>query len=68
MKRMISIWFFIGCLLGTYGVLILAAGIRSFYTPPTQGEAVQQLHLPIWWGIFMTALGIGYAVRFRPQR
>jgi hypothetical protein len=27
-KSMISIWFFVGCLLIVYGVLILVAGIR----------------------------------------
>jgi hypothetical protein len=67
MKRMISIWFFVGCLLSVYGVFILAAGIRSVSALPAPGEAMQQLHLPIWWGIFMTALGTGYVARFRPR-
>jgi hypothetical protein len=68
MKRLLSVWFFIGCLLTPYGLLILYAGVRSFSSLSTQGEVMQQLHLPIWWGIFMTALGIAYVVRFRPRR
>jgi hypothetical protein len=67
-KGLLSVWFFIGCLLTLYGILILYAGARSFSAPPGQGEAMQQLHLPIWWGIFMTALGVFYLIHFRPRR
>jgi hypothetical protein len=67
MKRMISIWFFVGGLLTVYGFLIFFAGVRSFSEPSTQGESMQQLHLPIWWGIFMAIFGIAYLVRFRPK-
>jgi hypothetical protein len=68
MKHMISIWFFIGCLLTIYGLLIFYAGLRGFSDVSAQGEALQQLHLPLWWGIVMTGLGIAYLVHFRPRR
>jgi hypothetical protein len=64
---MISIWFFVGCLLTAYGFLIFFAGVRSYAMPPTSTESMQQLHLPIWWGIGLTILGITYLVRFRPK-
>ncbi len=68
MKRMIPIWFFVGCLLAAYGVLILFAGIRDFSHPPGGFEAMQHLHLPIWWGIFMMTLGLAWVVHFRPRQ
>jgi hypothetical protein len=66
MKQMISIWFFIGCLLTIYGLLIFYAGIQALSKTAVQVPSVH-LHLPIWWGIFMTALGVTYVVRFRPR-
>jgi hypothetical protein len=68
MKQMISIWFFIGCLLTIYGLLILYAGVQTFAGGSAQGGAVQGLHLSLWWGIGMTIVGAGYAVHFRPRR
>jgi hypothetical protein len=67
MKQMISIWFFIGCLLTLYGLLILYAGVQTFLEVSAQGGAVQGLHLPLWWGIGMTILGSAYVVHFRPR-
>jgi hypothetical protein len=66
-KRLISVWFFIGCLLTVYGLLILSAGISSFSQESAQ-HAMQRLHLPVWWGFVMTAMGVAYAVHFRPRR
>jgi heme/copper-type cytochrome/quinol oxidase subunit 3 len=68
MKQMISIWFFIGCLLMIYGLLILYAGVQAFAEVPVHGGAEQGLHLSLWWGIGMTLLGSGYVVHFRPRR
>jgi hypothetical protein len=68
MKRMISIWFFVGCLLAVYGLLIFSAGIRSYSKHSSEIEVVQVLHLPVWWGIFMTILGVTYILRFCPGR
>jgi hypothetical protein len=67
MKHLVSVWFFIGCLLTVYGLLILYAGLRSFSASFGE-ETMRQLHLPIWWGIFMTALGMFYVIHFRPRR
>lgn len=68
MKQMISIWFFIGCLLTIYGLLILYAGIQTFSKVSVQAGAVQGLHLSFWWGIGMTILGSTYVLHFRPRR
>lgn len=67
-KKMISIWFFIGCLLACYGALILAAGLWGVSQSAGPNVAMQNLHLQVWWGIALLLIGAFYAVRFRPQR
>jgi integral membrane sensor domain MASE1 len=67
MKRMIPIWFFIGCLLSIYGTLILAAGIRNFSSGAVSGIAMRGLHLQLWWGGALLILGLVYVIRFWPR-
>ena len=64
--KMISIWFFVGCLLTAYGALILFAGITD------RGDsgreiAMSHLHAQIWWGIGLLLIGLTYVGRFRPR-
>lgn len=66
-KSMISIWFFVGCLLLVYGGLILAAGIRNYSAVSTPDVVMQNLHLQIWWGIGLLILGTVYTIRFFPR-
>jgi len=65
-RRTIAIWFFIGVLLAVYGVLILGAGIYGLFVPPE--VAKPELHLGIWWGALLLAIGALYSIRFRPGR
>jgi hypothetical protein len=67
-KNSISIWFFIGSLLGIYGVLILGAGLYELVSPPDRPVVLGQLHAGIWWGVLLVALGVLYAVKFRPGK
>jgi hypothetical protein len=67
-KHFISIWFFIGCLLAFYGLLIFGAGVYGISNPPAQKVVLHELHPGIWWGGLMLALGLVYAVKFRPGR
>ena len=60
----IPIWFFIGCLLLIYGVLILGA---SLFNPDPPGVVLANLHAGIWWGALLIALGGFYAIKFRPK-
>jgi hypothetical protein len=64
----ISIWFFIGVLLTIYGAMILGYGLYELATGTTANVILANLHAPVWWGAIMLALGIFYAVRFRPSR
>jgi hypothetical protein len=74
-KHFISIWFFIGLLLGVYGVLILGSGIYELMVPPpvvTQGpielNVAANLHAALWWGALLLILGLVYTVNFRPGK
>jgi len=65
---MISIWYFIGLLILVYGVLITAAGIAEWVSPPAQLPELANLHAAVWWGGIMIVLGTVYAIVFRPGR
>ena len=74
-KHFISIWFFIGLLLGVYGVLILGSGIYELISPPVleaQGgierNVMANLHMAVWWGALLLVLGVVYVVNFRPGK
>lgn len=74
-RHVISIWFFIGLLLATYGVLILGAGIYDVMYPPAQApqgeiarDVLANLHAGVWWGALLVVLGIFYVVHFRPGK
>ncbi len=66
-KGLISIWFFIGVLLLTYGIIILAAGIYHLYVPPEHPVVLAELHAPVWWGGFLVLIGAFYTYRFFPK-
>ena len=62
---MLPIWFFIGCLLAIYGVLILVEGVRGYAHPPAS-IVLSELHLQLWWGGVLLILGLFWMLRFRP--
>jgi len=63
-RHFIPIWFFIGCLLLIYGVLILGA---SVFGADTSGTVLANLHAGIWWGILLIGLGGFYTFKFWPK-
>jgi len=64
----ISVWFFIGLLLATYGALILAAGLVALWRPPQPPVVLANLHFGIWWGAILLVAGLVWVVAFRPKR
>jgi hypothetical protein len=68
MPKHISIWFFTGALLLIYGILILATGIWSISHPPEHPVVLANLHIDIWWGVFLTLIGILYCWKFAPGK
>ena len=66
--EMIPIWFFIGCLLAFYGLLIMGAGIYQIFYPPEHKLALHHLHPGVWWGGFMILFGLFYIIKFKPKK
>jgi hypothetical protein len=64
----ISIWFFIGVLLLSYGVLILGYGIYEALVGPLAAVELATLHTPIWWGAILLAAGLLYVIKFNPAK
>jgi hypothetical protein len=64
----ISIWFFIGVLLGVYGAMIMGYGLFELATGHIANVVLANLHAPVWWGGLMLLLGLFYVLRFRPGR
>jgi hypothetical protein len=62
---MIPVWFFVGALLGIYGVLILASGISEWSNPPA--TVLAELHAPVWWGAILTIVGAIYTTVHWPR-
>ena len=74
-KHFIPIWFFIGLLLGVYGVLILGSGIYELLLPAAvdarnsvETNIMANLHAAIWWGALLLVLGLVYSIHFRPGK
>jgi hypothetical protein len=64
--HIIPVWFFVGLLLLTYGVLILGTGIVQFSAPPP--TVLSELHAPVWWGAVLILIGGIYVYFFRPKK
>ncbi len=67
-QRLISIWFFIGILLGIYGILILASGINDLLHPYAYTVRLAYLHADIWWGALLIILALIYIIKFAPKK
>jgi hypothetical protein len=67
-EHQVPLWFFIGGILLVYGVLIAGSGVFDWIQPPPEAErvALWDLHADLWWGLFMTAVGLFYCIRFNP--
>ncbi len=62
---MIPVWFFVGLLLGIYGVLILVSGIVEWSHP--SATVLAELHASVWWGALLTAVGGIYTAVYWPR-
>ena len=68
-QRQVPIWFFVGCLLLAYGIIIAATGAVHLFVPPANtGLALQKLHADLWWGIVLIVLGGFYTLHYSPWK
>jgi hypothetical protein len=64
-EKLLPVWFFVGLLLGVYGILIFASGLAEWSNPPN--TVLAELHAPVWWGALLAVVGGIYTVAFRPR-
>jgi hypothetical protein len=69
-KKQIPIWFFIGCVLALYGVIIFASGIYQWINPPPPDKMVKlwKYHADVWWSALMVIFGLVYVIKFWPLK
>ena len=67
-EHQIPIWFFIGGILGIYGVLILGSGLSGLVWPPEHQVKLAYLHPDIWWGALLAIVGALYVLKYWPWR
>ena len=58
---MVSIWFWVGLVLGVYGLIVTATGIYYIFEPDTL-TITGHLNPNLWWGAIMTAAGLVFLV------
>ncbi len=56
-KQMKPIWFFVGLMLLTIGIIVVLAGIDHIISPRAQQTVLQELHPNLWWGGIMVVVG-----------
>jgi hypothetical protein len=57
-----SIWYFVGILLTIMGAIITVSGFYALAHPPAAEKVLSQFHPDLWWGLFMLAFGIVFAM------
>ncbi|HEX5430399.1 MAG TPA: hypothetical protein VFW83_00425 [Bryobacteraceae bacterium] len=65
-NSLIPVWFFVGLLIGIYGLLICASGLAEWSHPAN--TVLAGLHAPVWWGGVLAIAGAAYAIAFRPGK
>jgi len=65
-KHVIPVWFFVGVLLLTYGILIFASGLMDYSTP--SNTVLAELNAPVWWGAVLAVVGAIYTIVHWPGR
>jgi hypothetical protein len=68
-KKLISIWFIIGCLLFLFGIIIFSANVVDYFEPYSGSVTVlKELHAGIWWGLLLIVIGLVYTIGFNPWK
>lgn len=62
----LGVWFFVGALSLTYGVVLLAYGAWAWSAHREAATVLNTLHPTFWWGLLLTLFGSFFTVRHRP--
>ena len=64
----LSIWFFVGIMMLSYGIVLLPYGAWAWFSNHEANTVLHDLHPTFWWGVLITAFGGYYTARFWPKR
>lgn len=67
-SNQIPIWFFIGALITTYGLIILGTGVLRWISPPAVPMVLDNLHADIGWGFLLLVIGTIYVIKYWPRK
>jgi uncharacterized membrane protein len=59
--KMVSIWFFVGLMLTTLGIIITATGVYFVFNPQHE-TALAELNPSLWWGAVMLIGGLSFLI------
>ena len=65
-RRTFEVWFYIGALLGVYGVMLTAAGVYQWIHPPATVLAAK--HATFWAGVALLLVGGASTTSYWPFR
>ena len=65
MRKTFEVWFYIGALLGFYGILLTVAGVYQWVHPPATVLAAK--HATFWAGIVLLLVGGAYTIAYWPR-
>ena len=57
------IWYFVGLLLVTFGIIIFLTGIYFLFNPSTHTTVLGEIHPSIWWGAIMIIAGVIFLIK-----
>jgi putative Mn2+ efflux pump MntP len=66
MRRHFEVWFYIGVILGLYGVMLTLAGVYQWIHPPQTVLAGK--HATFWAGCLLLLIGGAYTIGFWPKK
>lgn len=55
--KMKSIWYFVGLMLFTMGIIVFFSGIYYYFIPDGSTTKLHELHPDIWWGAVIIIAG-----------
>jgi len=63
----LSIWFFVGVMTLSYGVVLLPYGAWAWFSGREAATVLNHLHTTFWWGLLLFLFGSFYTFKYRPR-
>ncbi len=64
-KQMRPIWYFVGLILLSMGLIVFISGIYYLFSPTRAQTVLAELHPDIWWGGIMILAGVVFLLANR---